>query len=116
VHTDLSIPSSGVPLSFTRGYSAQAPFDDDSTSILGTKWSFNWQARLVVINSDAVVLDLPAGSGQVWRKTSSVWVPPPGIEGNLVQNGDGSWTLTTGSQLVYSFDSSGVWTSVADRN
>src|SRR5262249_36517065 len=51
-HTDLAVPGRGVPLQFTRLYSAQAPASGPAgtASVLGSKWSHNWEASLTEIS------------------------------------------------------------------
>ena len=117
-HTDIAIPGLSMPLEFTRTYSAQASTNGVGTvGPLGAKWSHNWQASLSEINSgNQAVVQLPGGAYQTWNKVSGTFVPPTGFEGSLVKNGDGTWTLTTKSKLVYTFSSAGKLTSLADRN
>ena len=117
-HTDLAIPGRGIPLRLTRSYSAQGSTNGVGTiGPLGVKWSHNWQASLTEFNSgNNVQVRLAGGSSLTWNKVSGTFQPPTGFEGSLVKNGDSSWTLTTKRQLVYTFDSSGKFTSVEDRN
>ena len=117
-HTDVAIPGRGIPLRFTRSYSAQGSTNGVGTvGPLGVKWSHNWQASLSEFNSgNNAQVRLPGGSSLTWNKVSGVFQPPAGFEGLLVKNGDSSWTLTTKHKLVYTFSSAGRLTSVADRN
>jgi RHS repeat-associated protein len=117
-HTDLAVPGKGIPLTWTRTYSAQAyGSSGGQSSVMGAKWSHNWQAALTEFDSgNAVAIALPAGATQHWRKVSGVFQPSNGVRGTLVKHVGGDWTLTTHHQLVYAFDSAGKWTSVTDRN
>ncbi len=117
-HTDLAIPGRGIPLRFTRSYSAQGSTNGVGTvGPLGVKWSHNWQASLTEFNSgNNAQVRLPGGSSLTWNKVSGVFQPPAGFEGTLVKNGDGTWTLTTKHKLVYAFSSAGRLTSITDRN
>jgi RHS repeat-associated protein len=115
--TDLAIPGRGPSLRFTRSYSAQGTNDyTGGIGPLGAKWSHNWQASLAEFDSTHAHIRLPGGASQVWTKISGAFVPPAGVEGTLVKNGDNTWTLTSRHKLVYTFNSAGRLTSVKDRN
>jgi hypothetical protein len=44
-HTDLAVPGKGVPLTWTRAYSARGGTEaPGAASVMGQKWSHNWQA------------------------------------------------------------------------
>jgi YD repeat-containing protein len=115
-NTDLSVPGKGVPLTFTRTYSAQALRGTSLGAPLGEKWTHNWQTTLDHLASGPVVIRLPGGTKLFFTKPGSTWVSKPGVEASLVENGGGDWTLTTKQQLQYNFSSAGKLTSVVDRN
>ncbi len=117
-HTDLSIPGKGLPLRFTRCYSAQSKTGGlGVTGPLGNKWSHNWQASIKEFDlGNHAIMRLPGGATLVWRKFGGSFLPPPGFEGTLVKNEDGTFTLTTWHKLVYTFDAGGKLTSIKDRN
>ncbi len=115
--TDLAIPGPGIPLSWTRSYSAMGT--NSGPGILGPmgpKWSHNWQASLREMTTGDVAINLPMGSTLLFRYSGGTYTPEAGLEATLVKNGGGDWTLTTKSQLVYSFDADGLWTEIEDRN
>lgn len=62
--------------------------------------------------------DVVLGSGAVWRFTgTSTFTPPPGVNADLVHNGDGTWRLAMhDSSSTSTFNSGGVLTGITDRN
>ncbi|MPZ23214.1 MAG: hypothetical protein GEU28_06665 [Dehalococcoidia bacterium] len=110
-HTDLLIPGPGPPLEFARFYNAQA----GSEGPLGYNWSHNYNIHLTTLDSGAVVR---YGEGHSSRFTESggSFTASPGNHDVLVENMDGTFTLTTPDQTAFNFDAGGVLTSIADRN
>ncbi|MEE8519568.1 MAG: DUF6531 domain-containing protein [Dehalococcoidia bacterium] len=111
VHTDLAIPGRGIPLEFTRNYHSGS----DTTRSLGHGWTHGFDMYLVFEGSDVTVF-YPQGHAVIFVLSGGVYVPRPGVFDTFVDNGDGTFTFTTVSEIRYDFSSAGVLTSIADRN
>ena len=111
LHTDLAIPGRGIPLDFTRSYHSGS----DTTRSLGQGWTHGFDMYLVFEGSDVTVF-YPQGHAVIFVFSGGVYVPRPGVFDTFVDNGDGTFTFTTVSEIRYDFSSAGVLTSIADRN
>lgn len=110
---DLEIPGRGTPISFERNYNSQ----DSVDSPLGFGWTHSYNAKLTV-NSDLTVTIrwgdgktetwTPDGYGGYWRQY--------GVFDDLIDNGDGMFTLKKKNQTRYNFDSLGRLSSIVDKN
>ncbi len=111
-HTDLKL--SGDPgLEFTRTYNSQ----DTYQGPLGYGWTDSYNISLTVSGSTVAV---KYGDGHVEQYTSNgngIFTPKwGGIYSTLVQNQDGTYTITNKAQTVYNFASNGQLTSIVDKN
>ena len=88
---------------------------DDSA--VGAGWSYGMIDQLIPIAADS---NGPAGVFRVYGTGGSRFYPangdgtfqsPPGDNGTLVQNGDGSYTYTTPSGVTTNFNAAGQETS-----
>ena len=111
-NNDLSVNTVAGSLSFQRSYSSGA-VNLYSTSPLGPGWTHNHDIYLV--NPTTV----PGGEpGTIWFKGPDAgqfkffasnsagdgpYTPYPGVSAKLVKNGDGTFTLTSSDQSVYTF-------------
>ena len=107
-----------MPLVFTRYYVGQS----DRVGTLGYRWSQTYDTRLdITQDGDAGVV---FGSG---REEFFDWLTPPGgassfapadprVRDTLVKNPDGTYSLTTTSNLTLLFTSTGQLTSISDLN
>lgn len=109
---DLAVPGS-MPLSFTRYYNSHS----DRLGPLGFRWSHTYDTRLVFAEDDVGVV---FGSGR-----EEFFAPGAGgsyvavdvrVHSTLVENGNGTFTLTTKDNLDYDFDAQGVLTQISDLN
>lgn len=110
-HTDIAIPGNGVPLSFTRYYHSGSSIN----RYLGYGWTHNYDWYLE-FPSGAVKVFYPDGHAVAFVQSGGSYVPRAGVYDTLVQNGDGTYTLTTRDQIRYSFSSAGRLTSIKDGN
>jgi RHS repeat-associated protein len=111
-HTDLSIPTRGLPLDFTRAYNSLNP----QPGPLGYGWTHNWHLRLTELTTDTVVITFGDGHAEKWTWTGSAYDGAPGVFGTLVRNGDGTWDLTQKDQSRYHFAADGRLLWAEDRN
>ncbi|MHB8688127.1 MAG: RHS repeat-associated core domain-containing protein [Candidatus Dormibacteraceae bacterium] len=110
---DLNIRGTGINESVSRVYNS-----------LGASGAFGDWVMTTGVDENLAFFDTanarfqgPGGYAVVFAWNGTAYTPPPGVEANLVKNGDGSYTLTynaTGEQLK--FNSSGVLMSDVDRN
>jgi len=111
-HTDLSIPTRGLPLDFARTYNSLNP----QLSPLGYGWTHNWNLRLTEPTTDTVVVTFGDGHAEKWTWSGSAYDGAPGVFGTLVRNGDGTWDLTQKDQSRYHFAADGRLLWAEDRN
>lgn len=133
--TSFGIPSIGIPLVFSHSYNSYlSDIPNKLTPIqpLGKLWSHSFNGYLQEIDGDTerpndfrVVLSLPNGGFQTFKKQGSNYVPETeGIYDELVKISSTKFTLTTKSQIVYTFEKLSntdadfpfVLTSIKDRN
>ena len=111
-HTDLSIPTRGLPLDFTRAYNSLNP----QPGPLGYGWTHNWSIRLTEPTTGTVVVTFGDGHVEKWTWTGSGYAGAPGVFGILVRNGDGTWDLTQKDQTRYRFAADGRLLWIEDKN
>ena len=111
------IPRSGVMgLEFSRFYSSHLA-SSKLTSALGVNWMHNYDAVLSVLADTATAI-LFTGKSVTFKQTNGAWAMS-GMQSNVYQfavTSSGYQMLDVADNLVYSFDSSGALTRIADRN
>jgi RHS repeat-associated protein len=131
--TDVSLPGPGVPLAFTRTYDAQAAQAAVTTGAAAPSLGYGWSNNLgmsLSYNTGTQTATLTeengaqitftayvSGSSPAWCSSATNFcAAAPRIQATLNHNSDGSWTFTrsTGTQLTYTFSSTGTLTKVAD--
>lgn len=111
--TDFAIPARGLGLVFTRTYNAVRRVDGP----LGFGWTHLYDTRLKSYSGGQVLIVDGSGRSDLYKPAGGgAYTPPPGHFGTLVQNGDGTWTLTERNQIKRTFSSAGKLTAIADRN
>jgi RHS repeat-associated protein len=108
--SDIGMASKTGSLSVNRFYTSA----DAVEGPFGRGWSLGYDIRLTVQGSEAV---LKAGTGQRITFTENPdgsFSAPPGATSGLVRNQDGTFTVTTRSGLVHSFDTAGRLTGLTD--
>ena len=108
--TDVSVPTRGLPLGFTRAYNSMWPAD----GTLGYGWYHTW---MVTAEENGDTVSITYGDGRQIRFTwdESAYVPTAGVFSTLTKPG-GVFQLTEKDQTVYHFDASGRLASVEDKN
>ncbi len=101
-HTDVKVPTKGVPLEFDRTYNSNDASDGD----LGFGWSYNWQISVNPLANGNVTVLRGDGSQDVFTLNPDGSYSPPslGVHDTLVRNADGTFKLTTKDQITYNFD------------
>lgn len=110
---DLHIPGRGMDLTIYHIY--QSGFH--GATGFGYGWSINYYER-VSTTSDGNA-EIVRGAGRKDKYTAlggGAYAAPAGIFENLVQNGDGTWTLTQAHGEKHNFNINGALSSIVDRN
>ena len=110
-HTDVSFPGRGLGVVFSRTYNAL----DNYNGPLGANWTHSYNI-LLASTSSGVIVKWGDGHGENFAWTGSAFVPQIGVHSTLAHNGDGTFTLTTKSQVKYLFNILGKLVSITDRN
>ncbi|HEV2362331.1 MAG TPA: DUF6531 domain-containing protein, partial [Acidimicrobiales bacterium] len=134
-YTDMSIPTFGPGLSFTRSYDSSLAQTEASSSTpgpLGYGWTDNWGTSLslnspatgdVTVNQEdgsQAVFDVPSGgacpTGQVGSGASGTWCTPPRVLATLTYSSTTThYTFVRSTDdLTFTFNSTGQLLSEAD--
>jgi RHS repeat-associated protein len=109
--TVVSVPGS-FPLAFTRYYNAHS----DRLGPMGFRWSHTYDTHLVFAEADAGVV-FGSGREEFFDEDDGTYTPVDArVHSSLVENGNGTFTLTTKDNLDYDFSSSGVLQQISDLN
>jgi RHS repeat-associated protein len=113
---DFGVKGVGLDLAVDRYYNSLS----DVRWHMGTGWSLSigCDVQLRLDGYDGPVFQSPDGYQVLFRNNGSGgYITPPGINADLVKNGDGTFTMTFhGSNLQYRFQAAGCLQSVVDRN
>jgi RHS repeat-associated protein len=115
-HTDLRIPGVGFPFEFKRFYNSKFP--GETGLPVGFGWTHSYNITLTK-SSTNVFITLGDGSVEsFFDKGDGSYIPAygSGIYDSLINNIDGSWTLTSKEQFSRLFDVQGRLTSMVDKN
>ncbi|RJQ44181.1 MAG: hypothetical protein C4534_06885 [Gaiellales bacterium] len=103
-HTDIDIPTRGLPLSIERTYNS----NDQVDSPFGYGWSFNWQMDAVVESGGDVVVRRGDGRRDTFTlNPDGSYSAPAGRHDALIKHPDSTYTLVTREKVTYSFDGDG---------
>ena len=109
--TDLSVPGS-FPLAFTRYYNAHS----DALGPMGFRWSHTYDTRLVFADQDVGVV-FGSGREEFFDENDGTYTAVDArVHSSLVENGNGTFTLTTKDNLDYDFSAQGVLQTISDLN
>jgi RHS repeat-associated protein len=115
---DLQIQGTGLSLSVERFYNSLGVGNAYQVGAFGTWLMGSGVDEHLTVVDNHVDFQAPGGADETfYGNGSGGFTPPPGANANLVQNSNGSYTLTfdsSGEQL--NFNSSGYLTSDVDRN
>jgi len=112
---DLSIPGRGPGLSFSRTYNALDP----TIGPVGYGWADSYNVHVAIDSStgNATVTNPNGGTVPFTAPTSgTLYQPPPWVTASLNGSSLAGWTYTLKSHVAYTFDTSGLLTSITDRN
>jgi RHS repeat-associated protein len=112
---DASIPTPGLPLSFSRVY-GQSILSRYKLGSLGRGWSTNWDVRAEVESNGDAVLRGPGGVDRFFTKQADGgFEPSTGDFATLTSTANG-FKLTETDQTVWQFRTDGKLDFVADPN
>jgi len=110
---DIEIPGRGFPFAFERTYNSL----DDSDGPLGFGWNHTYNSTLTVNGDSTVTIRHGDGKTQTWTPDGSGgYTPQSGVFDTLINNGDGTFTLRKKDQTRYNFNTSGMLSTVVDKN
>ena len=112
---DISIPTPGIPLTFSRVYGQSMPSRFES-STLGLGWTHNWDIQAVRLDFGDVILQGPGGSDRFFtRRSDGTYIPSAGDYGQLILD-SGSYRLTELDHTTWQFRADGKLDFVEDSN
>jgi RHS repeat-associated protein len=113
--TDYRLPGLGEGLDLTRTYNSQST----RTGIFGYGWTTPYEESLQLLGNSFMKLNLADGRAVFLAKRPSgefTAQEPLDSRGQIVNNVDGTYTLTFKDGRVHQFNSSGKLLSITDRN
>jgi RHS repeat-associated protein len=114
--TDLEIQGRGPGLAMQRTYSSRAA-QAGKSSALGRGWTMSYGMSLSVNSKTGfATVTNENGSQTEFQPGANGYVAPPRVLATLVKNSDGTYTYTVKARTIYTFNSSGQLTGVADLN
>ena len=113
-YTDLTMDSPGYDIDFSRTYNSRS----DKTSVFGRGWAFSYEGSVQdsLYSADTKEVRLPDGSVQTFKMNSDGTFAANDSHNTLVQNPDGTYTLTSKQQDIFYFDSNGHLVEMQDKN
>jgi len=111
--TDLYIPGRGLDVVINHLYRSGKAFNGQ----FGYGWTMSYYYRIRALSSgNALVISGEDGRKDEFTYSGGNYTAPTGTFQTLVQNGNGTWTLTKSGGTKYEFDVSGKLTAIVDRN
>jgi len=109
---DVSIQGTGLNLAIQRIYNSLGQGGAFGSWLMGSGADEH-----LTLEDGNVDFQGSGGWDLTFLANGGAYTPPPGLDANLVKNGDGTYTLTfNSSQEQLNFTSAGVLTSDSDRN
>ena len=110
-YTDISYTTPGFTMNFSRTYNS----NDTRVSLISPGWTFGFQGNVDSAGND-VVVRLPNGSGNTFKKNSDGSYTAKDSRSILVKESAGTYVLTTKDQYTYGFNAAGYMTWMKDKN
>lgn len=110
--TDLSVPGKGLSFALTRSYNSYNwPYEAEHGGVArDAPWRFNVESHIGYVPNTAnkrIYIEREDGSGEgYYLAADNKWYPVDmGNFSRLQVNGDGTWSLVTRGQLIYTYES-----------
>lgn len=117
--TDFAIKGTGLDLNVDRFYNSLADNVSGGWHV-GNGWNANvgCDVRLDIDDFDGLTLHMPDGYAALFRSNGNGgWTTPPGLDADLIKNGDGSYTVTWHKNgEKFNFQSGGCLQNMKDQN
>jgi RHS repeat-associated protein len=112
-HQDLLIPSRAMSLDINRTYKSQSRYNNR----FGYGWDVSYNKKIIPIcNGDLFYLNGELNRYRFTYVDGTSYISPKGVYDVIVQNADGTYTLTEKHGTAYKFDQNGILTEIRDRN
>jgi RHS repeat-associated protein len=110
--TDVSLPGTGIPFTFTRSYTSADP----TVVRMGQGWTDSLSASLAIQGNGDVLVRAEDGQQVYYTKQpDGSFVGAAGAQATLTSVGS-NYQLVRNDQVTYSFDSQGRLTALKDRD
>ncbi len=109
---DLMIPGRGMDLEIKHMYQSGLEFN----GTYGYNWTINYHFRLKPLLNGNVVILSGLGRSDEYVNNGGTYTPPAGYFEDLIQNVNGTWTITKSHGEKWNFDIYGNLSSIVDRN
>ena len=115
---DIEFPGIGMSLQFDRTYNSKAASEAAAIGVpMGYGWSHSFDASLVVDGGEDVTITWGDGRTQTWVPDGmGAFTSQYGVFDELIDNGNGAYTLLKRNLTRYHFDVSGRLSSIEDKN
>jgi RHS repeat-associated protein len=110
--TDYHLPATGEAIDITRTYNSNSPY----VNLFGRGWSTAYDEKIKTYSNVGPRLFLPDGRAISFSGYSTFTPVQGDFHGQLVRNGNGSFTVTFQDGRVHQFNAAGKLISLADRN
>lgn len=109
---DMVIPGRGLDVAINHLYRSGRNYNGQ----FGYGWTMSYYYRVRPLSNGNAIVISDNGRQDEFAYSGGVYTSGPGDFRNLVQNGDGSWTLTRTNGTKYEFDIDGKIVAIVDRN
>lgn len=110
--TDLTVPSIGPSLEFTRFYNSTDTYEGPQ----GKGWTHNYNTHLTVNSDQSINVAYADGQELLFTYNGSSYDRPAGCFEILEAGSDNTYVLTFKDQTEYTYNSVGQLTSIMDKN
>ena len=114
---DISVPSAGDLLDFTRQF-ANSLLTRNTLGPFGYGWTDNWQYSLAVGSDGTVTVTMPSGQERVFQpdSRSAAYFSQPGDHGTLIREVNGSFLLEEADGTTEAFNGNSTLDYIQDQN
>jgi RHS repeat-associated protein len=110
---DYRLPGVGAAVEIARTYNSIS----QGTGLFGRGWSTAYDESVVVQDSNILRLNLPDGRAVYFYGAAGALTPvEPDFHGQVIKNGDGTFTLSLKDGSLHQFDAAGKLLSLTDRS